>query len=269
MRKLLFIITLSVIIFSSSIVLSNSVFAQSNQAANSSEPDCVYALLGNLISAKSRSCQDTGTPTVLSDAFGHVGPTNGFLLYDEKLYFNNILHRGGPCMTPECPNELTATDEEKAKACQYDNNGNFWYPLSDAQKRVLMDMQANYSVFVCPATGKSTPPSPPTGHTTVTYSGTVNVMNIGKNNTQPNATKSVSVETSIQKTSQVSQKVELSPLKQIKSGTALKDIICKEGFVLIIKESNEYPACVKPSTGTKLLAHGWLTIGNFETKIKS
>jgi len=391
----------------------------------------VYNLLGSLVSAKSGSCLTTGTPTVLSNAFGHVGPNNGFLLYDEKLYVDNILVRGGPCLGGNCPSELqllqylqTATDQQKTKYCQYDKNGNFWYPLSDTQKRVLTDMQANYSVFICPFTGKPTPPSSSsTGHTTVTYSGTVNVRNL--TNTQSNVTKSISNKMSIQETpsftcdgcthdeilakwisrfpdgsmvpvlvlfknqltpeelkahmtinstgrfdlegevkliqsyggivkptiisitnfygadvpkdkvfaiqddprvwsvdgdwpmqtadiappngvqfrylngtlrdvpnpfvnstdlanstmnSNASANLSVndglvihskesfsSPLKQEKSGISVKDIQCKQGFVLLVKAANGHPVCVKPTTATRLVSHGWITLEVFES----
>ena len=59
----------------------------------------------------------------------------------------------------------------------------------------------------------------------------------------------------IQKTSKVSQKVELLPLKQIKSGT-MKDVKCKEGYVLVIKTGNGHPVCVKPQTAEKLVKRG-------------
>lgn len=55
------------------------------------------------------------------------------------------------------------------------------------------------------------------------------------------------------------------PLKQLKSGTVLEDIKCKDTFVLIIRESNEHPSCVKPTTITRLLSHGWVTLEKFET----
>lgn len=61
-----------------------------------------------------------------------------------------------------------------------------------------------------------------------------------------------------------SQDIVLSPLKQIKSGTMIQDIKCKENFVLVIKESNEHPACVKPTSITKLLSRGWVTLEKFE-----
>ena len=50
------------------------------------------------------------------------------------------------------------------------------------------------------------------------------------------------------------------PLKQFKSGTLLNEIICKNGFTLLSKTSDNSPACVKPDTAQKLVEHGWGTI---------
>lgn len=56
----------------------------------------------------------------------------------------------------------------------------------------------------------------------------------------------------------------LSPLKQIQSGINVKDLKCKEGFVVIVKKSDatnwylhDIPACVAPSSASKLVDMGW------------
>lgn len=49
----------------------------------------------------------------------------------------------------------------------------------------------------------------------------------------------------------------ISPLKQYKTGTSLNDIQCAQGLQLIIKSSNNSPACVRPSTADRLVALGW------------
>lgn len=49
----------------------------------------------------------------------------------------------------------------------------------------------------------------------------------------------------------------LSPLKQFKSGISIDNIRCNENFILVIKASNEYPACVKQITSEKLIERGW------------
>lgn len=56
---------------------------------------------------------------------------------------------------------------------------------------------------------------------------------------------------------QMMEKELLPPLKQIQSGVAASDIICKEGLELIFKASNGNPACVSPTTAAKLVAKGW------------
>jgi len=47
------------------------------------------------------------------------------------------------------------------------------------------------------------------------------------------------------------------PLKQFKSGIPTDKITCKEGLELVIKSSDESPACVKPATKSKLIERGW------------
>ncbi len=49
----------------------------------------------------------------------------------------------------------------------------------------------------------------------------------------------------------------LPPLKQLKHGTPLEEITCNDGFELIIKASNDSPACVKLGTTQKLIERGW------------
>ena len=49
----------------------------------------------------------------------------------------------------------------------------------------------------------------------------------------------------------------LSPLKQFKSEFAARDVKCKEGLQLIVKNENGKPACVKPQTAQKLIERGW------------
>ena len=49
----------------------------------------------------------------------------------------------------------------------------------------------------------------------------------------------------------------LSPLKQSKSGVKPDLVDCKSSLVLIIKNSDGSPACVKLETKTKLFERGW------------
>ena len=48
------------------------------------------------------------------------------------------------------------------------------------------------------------------------------------------------------------------PYNQIKSDISINDIQCKDGFVKVVKKSNDSPVCVKPETKTKLIERGWL-----------
>ncbi len=48
-----------------------------------------------------------------------------------------------------------------------------------------------------------------------------------------------------------------SPLKQFKSGVALKDITCAPDLQLIVKAKSRSPACVKPDDISKLVERGW------------
>lgn len=52
-------------------------------------------------------------------------------------------------------------------------------------------------------------------------------------------------------------KLGMSPLKQFKSGTPIDKIRCNNGLLLVLKSSNENPACVKPETKEKLIERGW------------
>jgi len=47
------------------------------------------------------------------------------------------------------------------------------------------------------------------------------------------------------------------PLKQVSSGIDPYSVICKEGFELVHKSTDNSPACVKPSTAEKLIQRGW------------
>jgi len=50
------------------------------------------------------------------------------------------------------------------------------------------------------------------------------------------------------------------PLKQFNEGISLEKIRCKQGFELVLKTSNNYPACVKESSVDILLQRGWATV---------
>lgn len=48
-----------------------------------------------------------------------------------------------------------------------------------------------------------------------------------------------------------------SPIKQYRSGWFAKDVTCNPYLELVFKAENGYPACVKPESIPKLVAHGW------------
>lgn len=58
----------------------------------------------------------------------------------------------------------------------------------------------------------------------------------------------------------VSQYVQasiFSPLKQLQSGIKAENVQCKQGFVLILKNEDGSPACIKPEYVEKLIERGW------------
>ena len=46
-------------------------------------------------------------------------------------------------------------------------------------------------------------------------------------------------------------------IAQLGSGSTNEEIVCADGFQKIFKKSNNFPACVKPETKTKLIERGW------------
>lgn len=49
----------------------------------------------------------------------------------------------------------------------------------------------------------------------------------------------------------------MPPLKQVRMGVLPNDVECKAGLELLLKSSTGLPACVKPTTATKLVDKGW------------
>ncbi|MGB6463683.1 MAG: hypothetical protein WBF38_05615 [Nitrosotalea sp.] len=64
-------------------------------------------------------------------------------------------------------------------------------------------------------------------------------------------------------TSAYAQDITLSPLKQIQAGVTPQDVKCNQGLVLIIRPENGSPACVSPTSATRLLSYGWVTPDKF------
>ena len=50
----------------------------------------------------------------------------------------------------------------------------------------------------------------------------------------------------------------LAPLKQIANGVPLENITCKENMLIVFKNTDNSPACVKPTTVDKLIERGWM-----------
>jgi hypothetical protein len=48
-----------------------------------------------------------------------------------------------------------------------------------------------------------------------------------------------------------------SPLKQITDGVAPENVTCTEGLVIVLKASDNSPACLKPTSAEKLIQRGW------------
>ncbi|MDE1839193.1 MAG: hypothetical protein KGH87_04650 [Thaumarchaeota archaeon] len=55
--------------------------------------------------------------------------------------------------------------------------------------------------------------------------------------------------------------VIFSPLKQFKSGVKINEIHCPVGLQLVVKSSDNSPACIKPEHVTRLIQNGW-TLSN-------
>ena len=49
----------------------------------------------------------------------------------------------------------------------------------------------------------------------------------------------------------------ITPLQQLRAGTAPKDVTCRQGLWLIFKTSDGSPACVWPNIAQKLIDRGW------------
>lgn len=158
----------------SCMVITGLLFASPAVSAASQSSSCLYSIFGFLVTGEI-SCPDNGTPTIVSDALGHVDPSNGLLMYDEKLYFEDLNYPHG---CPECYS-MWSPASEKEKLCQYNKNGTFWHPLSDVQKSVLLDLEKNYTFFICPFTKNATQQQAPEANDT-TYQGITNVTKITK-----------------------------------------------------------------------------------------
>jgi len=57
-----------------------------------------------------------------------------------------------------------------------------------------------------------------------------------------------------------------APLKQISSGTALSDVVCNEGLILVQKY-DDTPACVREQSAQKLIKRGWALQNDRQTGV--
>lgn len=54
-----------------------------------------------------------------------------------------------------------------------------------------------------------------------------------------------------------SESLILAPLQQLKNGLSSEQITCIDGLKLVLKKTNDNPACVKPKTLQKLVDRSW------------
>jgi sugar lactone lactonase YvrE len=94
--------------------------------------------------------------------------------------------------------------------------------LEDPALAKILNVTSSQAEYHEPLMSSTTPTNPPTLH--------------GQNNTM------------------------LSPLKQFKSGTAAKNVVCVDGLTPVIKAEDGSPACVKQDTAKILIERGWGTI---------
>jgi hypothetical protein len=190
---------------------NSAVFAQSysnpsSVFTNDSDTVCVYVLNGHLMYG-SNSCKTEGTPTILSQAKSITTDVISYLANTDKLLYVLILNH---YQCNECNLNLS-------KLCTYDNNGNQIPQFSDEQKKILLDLQANFSFNICPFTSHSTSMTLPS---TTSY----NIPD---------------------------------PLKQFRSGVSAKNVKCQNGLELVIKAEDGTPACVTHNGAIKLTQRGW------------
>ena len=59
-----------------------------------------------------------------------------------------------------------------------------------------------------------------------------------------------------------------SPRAQMIHGVSAQDVKCREGFQLVIKASDNSPACLKPTSVPKLMSWGWIKSVALDTQAK-
>jgi|GEM_PF-2400718 len=190
---------------------NSTVFAQSTNSSssiftNNSYTVCAYVLNGHLMYG-SNSCNTEGVPTILSQAKRIASDVISYLANTDKtLYILTLNHY----QCHDC-------NLDSSILCRYDYNGNQIPPFSNEQKKVLLDLQANFSFTMCPFTN---------------VSSIMNQPSIGSNNIS-------------------------NPLKQFRLGVPAKNVKCQHGLELVIKAEDGTPACVTSQTMKNLVERNW------------
>lgn len=198
-----YLATQQIIFTATALIASNS----SNASAGNLSSICGYSLNGHLLYG-SNSCSLVGDPTILSQASQLSPDMVEYILHtDEEYYILMLTH----FQCPEC---------NVSKVCKYDANGSLDTSFSEEQKKVLLDLQANYSFTICPFTTKP-------------------ILVLQSNASSINGT---SIE---------------DPLKQFMSGILPRNVKCNDNLTLVIKSDDDFPACVRPSTAAILIERGW------------
>lgn len=78
-----------------------------------------------------------------------------------------------------------------------------------------------------------------------------------KSTTQENQKPSATMNEDKMANSEHAKKLE-SPRAQLIHGVSAQDVQCREGFQLVIKTSDSSPACIKPTSVSKLMGWGWI-----------
>jgi hypothetical protein len=190
----------------------SAVFAQSftnssSAFTNNLYPVCVYVLNEHLMYG-SNSCKTEGTPTVLSQVKRITSDVITYLVNTDKVLYVLMLNH---YQCSECNLDIS-------KLCRYDYNGNLIPTFSDDQKKVLLDLQANYSFTICPFAKQSSIPAQ-------LGAASYNIPD---------------------------------PLKQFRSGVPAKNIKCQSSLELVINAEDGTPACVTPDGAITLAQRGWI-----------
>jgi FtsP/CotA-like multicopper oxidase with cupredoxin domain len=88
-----------------------------------------------------------------------------------------------------------------------------------------------------------------------------------KSTTQENQKPSTTMNEDKMANSEHAKKLE-SPKAQMIHGVSAQDVKCREGFQLVIKSSDNSPACIKPASVSKLMSWGWIKSVAADTQAK-